>query len=357
MILVLAMAAAIWGIGWMAGAPVRLRWAMLGMLAAGVLAVQFSLPEGHALRAATGGSAAAWLVLGGAVLLVALYRRGLLALRARAAPAGTAPPSGGFEPAELERYARHIMLREIGGPGQKRLKAARVLVVGAGGLGSPALLYLAAAGVGTIGVIDGDVVDASNLQRQVIHADARTGMAKVFSAEVAMRALNPFIEVRPYRRELTAEIAGSLFADYDLILDGTDSLAARRIANAACVALGKPLLSAAITQWEGQISLYHPASGGPCYACIFPEDPAPGLVPTCAEAGVAGPLPGVLGSMLALEAVKWIAGAGEPLSGRMLIHDGLYGESRMIRLSRRADCPVCSGASAANGKGMENGTV
>jgi molybdopterin/thiamine biosynthesis adenylyltransferase len=233
------------------------------------------------------------------------------------------------------------MLREIGGTGQKRLKAARVLVIGAGGLGSPALLYLAAAGVGTIGVIDDDAVDLSNLQRQIAHTDARIGTPKVFSAEAAMTARNPFVTVRPYHRRLTAEIAEELFADYDLILDGTDSLSTRRAANAAAVKLGKPLLSAAITQWEGQISLYHPAAGGPCYACVFPEDPAPGLVPTCAEAGVAGPLPGVLGAMLAVEAVKWIAGAGEPLLGRMLIYDALYGETRAIALKRREGCPVC----------------
>jgi molybdopterin/thiamine biosynthesis adenylyltransferase len=349
MILVLALTAALWGLGAALGLPRRARWLMLGLPYVAVLAVQVALPEGHGLRTATGGSATLWLILGGAAGLGVLYTRGLGALRARARPSATAAagaPSAlteGLGEAELERYARHIMLREIGGTGQKRLKAARVLVIGAGGLGSPALLYLAAAGVGTIGVIDDDVVDVSNLQRQIAHDDARTGMPKVFSAEAAMKALNPFVEVRPYHRRLTEEIAEALFADYDLVLDGTDSLATRRLVNAAAVNLGKPLLSAAITQWEGQISLLHPASGGPCYACVFPEDPAPGLVPTCAEAGVAGPLPGVLGAMLALEAVKWIAGAGEPLRGRMLIYDALYGETRTIALKRRAGCPVCGG--------------
>jgi molybdopterin/thiamine biosynthesis adenylyltransferase len=345
-IAVLAAAVAIWGVGALLRVPAAARGLMLALLYVGVLVLQVALPPGHPLRAATGGSAAPWLLLGGAAALAALYARGLAALRARRRPAGPGPAAeraGSFSEAELDRYARHIMLREIGGPGQKRLKAAKVLVVGAGGLGSPALLYLAAAGVGTLGVIDDDVVDVSNLQRQVIHTDARTGMPKVFSAEAAIKALNPLVTVRPYHRKLTSEIAGALFADYDLIVEGTDSLAARRIANAACVALGKPLLSAALTQWEGQIGLYHPASGGPCYACVFPEDPAPGLVPTCAEAGVAGPLPGVLGSMLALEAVKWIAGAGEPLRGRMLIYDALYGESRVIALKRREGCPVCGG--------------
>jgi molybdopterin/thiamine biosynthesis adenylyltransferase len=353
MILVLAMAGAIWGIGAAMGVPARARWPMIGLLYVAVLALQVALPGGHPVRAATGGSAAPWLMLGGAAALVLLYRQGLRALRARV-PAAAPPPSAQERAAqeraaalgedELERYARHIMLREIGGTGQRRLRAARVLVIGAGGLGSPALLYLAAAGTGTVGVIDDDVVDVSNLQRQVIHADARIGMSKVFSAEMAMKALNPHVAVRPYRRRLTAEIAGDLFADYDLVIDGSDSLAARRVANAACVARGLPFLSAAITQWEGQISLYHPASGGPCYACVFPENPAPGLVPTCAEAGVAGPLPGVLGAMLAVEAVKWIAGAGEPLAGRMLIYDALHGETRTIALKRRPGCPVCGGA-------------
>lgn len=343
MILVLAMAGAIWGIGALMGVPRRARWPMLGLLYVAVLALHVVLPAGHGLRLATGVSAAPWLLLGGAAVLVLLYRRGLMALRARAraAPAGPPPAADGLGEAELDRYARHIFLREIGGTGQKRLKRARVLVIGAGGLGSPALMYLAAAGVGTLGVIDDDLVDVTNLQRQIAHTDDRVGMAKVFSAAAAIRALNPHVTVRPYHRKLTEEIAGALFADHDLVIDGTDSLAARRVANAACVAAGLPFLSAAITQWEGQISLYHPASGGPCYACVFPEDPTPGLVPTCAEAGVAGPLPGVLGSMLAVEAVKWITQAGEPLRGRMLIYDALYGEARVIALKRRAGCAVC----------------
>lgn len=345
MILVFALAVGLWVLGRLIGLPAQARWLTIALLYVAVLGLQVALPEGHPLREATGRSPALWLLLGGAAALVLAYRKALAAVKARTrpAPAGPVARAGAFGEAELDRYARHIMLREIGGTGQRRLKAARVLVIGAGGLGSPALMYLAAAGVGTIGVIDDDAVDNSNLQRQIIHSDARIGSPKVFSAEAAMAALNPFVTVRPYHRKLTGEIAGELFADYDLVIDGTDSLAARRIANAACVARGVPFLSAAITQWEGQISLYHPASGGPCYACVFPEDPAPGLVPTCAEAGVAGPLPGVLGSMLALEAVKWIAGAGEPLRGRILIYDALYGETRVIAAKRRAGCAVCGG--------------
>ncbi len=343
MIWVLLLAAAIWGLGAVFAVPRRSRAvAMAGLYLVSVLSV-LVLPEGNGLRGALGGSVGPWLILAVVVALGAGYVAWLRHLRARAAPVAE-PETSVFSGSELNRYARHLMLREIGGTGQKRLKDAKVLVIGAGGLGSPALMYLAAAGVGTIGVIDGDAVEATNLQRQIVHTDGRIGMPKVFSAEMAMKALNPFVEVRPYHRDLTADTAPDLLADYDLVIDGTDSLATRRAANAACVALGKPYLSAAITQWEGQISLYHPAAGGPCYACVFPEDPAPGLVPTCAEAGVAGPLPGVLGSMLAVEAVKWITGAGEVLKGRMMLYDALFGEVRTVTVKRRDGCPVCGGA-------------
>jgi molybdopterin/thiamine biosynthesis adenylyltransferase len=351
MILVLAMMAAVWGIGAWLKTPVRLRLAVVALIWAGVVLEHLLLPPGHPLRAATGGSAQVWIVLGGAAALFAAYRLGIARLRRRAeavaAPAPAARP-GAFRPAELDRYSRHILLREIGGPGQRRLKDAKVLVIGAGGLGAPVLLYLAAAGVGTIGVIDDDVVESSNLQRQVIHTDARLGQPKTASAAEAMRAINPFVQVRPYNRRLTEEIAADLFADYDLILDGSDSFDTRDLVNRTAVAVGRPLIAAAITQWEGQISLYDPARGGPCYACVFPQRPAPGTVPTCAEAGVAAPLPGVLGTMMALEAVKAITGAGEGLLGRLMIYDGLQAETRTIRVRRRADCPVC-GHGAGNG--------
>jgi len=285
-----------------------------------------------------------WIAFALIGVLAIIYGEGVRALRRRKAVEPVpVPVTGTFREAELDRYARHIILREIGGPGQKRLKGAKVLVVGAGGLGSPVLLYLAAAGVGTIGVIDDDVVEGSNLQRQVIHTDGRIGMPKVFSAEVAMRALNPFIEVRPYHRRLTEEIAVGLVRDHDLVLDGTDDFDTRYLVNRACVAARVPLISGAITQWEGQVSLFDPAKGGPCYACVFPVKPAPGLVPTCAEAGVAAPLPGVIGGMMAMEAVKWITGAGETLAGRLMIHDGLYMETRVITVKKRADCEVCGG--------------
>ena len=202
------------------------------------------------------------------------------------------------------------MLREVGGPGQKALKNARVLVVGAGGLGSPALLYLAAAGVGTIGVIDDDTVSNSNLQRQVIHRDADIGLAKVFSAEAAMKAQNPYITVRPYNRRLSEEIAETLFTDYDLVLEGSDNFATRYLVNRVAAKLGIPVVGGAISQWEGQLAVWDPAHDAPCYQCVFPEAPAEGLAPTCAEAGVIGPLPGVIGTMMASEAIKIITGAG-----------------------------------------------
>ncbi|WP_212525040.1 HesA/MoeB/ThiF family protein [Actibacterium sp. MT2.3-13A] len=342
MALVLALAAGLWGLGVLLRAPVRARLIMIGLLYLGVLVAQLALPEGHALRQATGGNAQSWLALGVIAALVAGYVAILRLLRRRAQPAAPEPAEEGpFRAAELERYARHIILREIGGPGQMKLKNAKVLVIGAGGLGSPALLYLAAAGVGTIGVVDDDRVDASNLQRQVIHTDDRLGMPKVFSAAEQMRALNPFVEIRPYDRRLTWDEAASLFAEYDLILDGTDNFDTRFMVNRAAVAAGKPLIAAAITQWEGQISLYDPSGGAPCYQCIFPQAPAPGLAPSCAEAGVIGALPGVVGSMMAVEAIKEITGAGESLRGRMLFYDALYGENRQVRLKRRDDCPIC----------------
>jgi molybdopterin/thiamine biosynthesis adenylyltransferase len=343
---VLAMMGAVWGIGAYLRTPLGPRLGMIGAIWAAVIAEHLILPAEHPLRQATGGSAQVWLVLGGAVALFAAYRLGVERLRSRAARQHAPPPAtkGAFSAAELDRYSRHILLREIGGPGQRRLKEARVLVIGAGGLGAPVLLYLAAAGVGTIGVIDDDVVEASNLQRQVIHDDARLGQPKTASAAAAMRAINPFVAVRPYHRRLTGEIAADLFADYDLIVDGSDNFDTRELINRTAVALGKPLIAAAITQWEGQIGLYDPARGGPCYACVFPQRPAPGTVPTCAEAGVAAPLPGVLGTMMALEAVKAITGAGETLAGRLMLYDGLQGEARTIRVRRRADCPVCGSA-------------
>lgn len=341
MIIVFVMAGVLWGMGMAMGAPKRARWTMIGILIGAVVLAQLVLPDGNPLREATGGDVRLWGLLLGFAAVGFGYRALLRMVRIRAEKPAVAVRKVGFSDTELDRYARHIMLREVGGQGQKALSNAKVLVVGAGGLGSPALQYLAAAGVGTIGVIDDDVVDNANLQRQIIHTDARIGDPKVQSAADAMTAQNPFVAVRPYKRYLTAQDAAGIIGDYDLVLDGTDNFEARYLVNATCAALGKPLIAAALTQWEGQISLYDPASDAPCFACIFPDAPDPALVPSCAEAGVIGPLPGVVGSMMALEAVKEITGAGESLRGRLMIYDALYSQVRVVKAKRRPDCAVC----------------
>ena len=333
---------AIFGVGRWLVWPSRWVWLMAWVWLA-VLLVSHAPYMPPQVGEIVGGDLRGWFVLGVLAAVALAYRAVLRRVRRRVNPVAIAERSGTFSPVELDRYARHILLREIGGPGQKNLKSARVLVVGAGGLGSPALMYLAASGVGVIGVIDGDEVEGSNLQRQIIHADARIGMPKVFSAELAMKALNPFIDVRPYHRRLEEATAAALVADYDLVLDGTDNFDTRYLVNRVCAAAGKPLISAAITQWEGQISLYDPAQGGPCFECVFPVRPAPGMVPSCAEAGVAAPLPGVIGAMMAMEAVKHITDAGTGLRGRLMIHDALHAETRVIGVKRRADCAACGG--------------
>lgn len=252
--------------------------------------------------------------------------------------------AGALDAASLERYARHIILREIGGPGQERLRRATVAVVGAGGLGAPALLYLAAAGVGRLRIMDDDAVSLSNLQRQVIFATADLGRPKVEAAAERLTALNPDVVVEPATTRLTASTADALLGDVDLILDGSDNFATRRLTNAEAIARRIPLVFGAIGQWEGQVSVFEVAKGGPCYACLFPEDPAKGLAPSCAEAGVLGALAGVVGSMMAVEAVKRLAGAGEPLSGALLLYDALAAEWRKVRFKRRGDCAACSSA-------------
>ena len=253
-----------------------------------------------------------------------------------------------FAEDELPRYARHIALREIGGPGQARLKRASVLVVGAGGLGAPVLMYLAAAGVGRIRVVDDDSVSLTNLQRQVIHSQDRLGMAKVDSARFALAGINPYVIVTAIEERLTAANAAQLVAGQDLVIDATDNLPARHLLNAACVAARVPLLSGAISQWEGQVTLYDPARNAPCLACLFPVIPAEGLAPDCASAGVMGALPGIIGSMMAAEAIKLITGAGRSLRGRLLMQDVLWGESREIAVHRRKDCPVCNAIKGEN---------
>jgi adenylyltransferase/sulfurtransferase len=242
--------------------------------------------------------------------------------------------------AELARYSRHLALREIGVVGQEKLKAAKVLVIGVGGLGSPSILYLAAAGVGTIGIVDFDRVDVSNLQRQVLFATADVAQPKTEAALRRLLALNPDIKVIAHQVKLCASNVREIFDSYDIVLDGTDRFGTRYLTNDACVILGKPLVSAAVHRFEGQTMTYVPGHG-PCYRCLFPEPPADGLIPNCAEAGVLGVLPGVLGTIQATEAIKLIVGFGEPLVGRLLTYDAMDMRFGEFQFTRRDDCTVC----------------
>ena len=241
---------------------------------------------------------------------------------------------------ELIRYARHLALPEVGRAGQRRLKAARVLLVGAGGLGSPAALYLAAAGVGTLGIVEHDVVDATNLQRQILHGTSSVGRSKIESAAERLRDVNPHVAVERHPRRLTSGNALDIVAGYDLAVDGSDNFPTRYLINDACVLLGRPYVYGAVLRWEGQVALFG-TPGGPCYRCLFREPPPPGFVPDCAEGGVLGVLPGVIGSLQAVEAIKWILGLGVPLAGRLLIFDALELRFREVRISRDTCCPVC----------------
>lgn len=246
----------------------------------------------------------------------------------------------GLNANELRRYARHIILPDIGLEGQERLKRARVLVVGAGGLGSPASLYLAAAGVGTLGLVDFDVVEYSNLQRQIIHGTGDVGRSKLDSATDRLESINPEVEIEPYDSRLTSANALEIIEPYDIVLDGTDNFPTRYLVNDACVLLGKPNVYGSIFRFEGQASVFH-AARGPCYRCLFREPPPPGLVPSCAEAGVLGVLPGIIGAIQANEAIKLILEQGEPLIGRLLLFDALAMRFRELRLRRDSQCPVC----------------
>ncbi|MBK9547895.1 MAG: molybdopterin-synthase adenylyltransferase MoeB [Gemmatimonadetes bacterium] len=241
---------------------------------------------------------------------------------------------------ELQRYARHLTLPEVGVAGQERLSSARILLIGAGGLGSPAALYLAAAGIGTIGIVDADVVDASNLQRQVLHDTPSIGHLKVVSAKARLEALNPFVRVEPIAERLTAANARAIIARYDLVVDGSDNFPTRYLVNDACVLEGKPFVYGSIFRFEGQLSLFG-MPGGPCYRCLFAEPPSPELVPSCVEAGVIGVLPGLIGTLQALEAIKWVLGIGRSAAGRLLLVDALGLTVREIAVARDPACAVC----------------
>jgi sulfur-carrier protein adenylyltransferase/sulfurtransferase len=244
-------------------------------------------------------------------------------------------------PAEIRHYSRHLIMPEVGSAGQRRLKAARVLTIGAGGLGSPLGLYLAAAGVGTLGVVDFDVVDESNLHRQVLFGRSSVGRPKIQAAVERLRDVNPHIELVPHETRLDSGNALQLFRDYDIIVDGTDNFPTRYLVNDACVLSGKPNVYGSIFRFEGQVSIFWGARG-PCYRCLFPEPPPPGLVPSCAEGGVLGVLPGIIGSLQANEVIKLIVGAGDPLIGRLVLFDALKMRFRELKLKKDPACPICS---------------
>jgi adenylyltransferase/sulfurtransferase len=243
---------------------------------------------------------------------------------------------------QLERYARHIVLREVGGAGQAKLLAARVLVIGAGGLGSPLILYLAAAGVGTIGVVDFDEVSLSNLQRQVLHTTQNVGRLKTESAGETVRAINPDIRLVAHPERLSADNAARLIADYDLVADGSDNFATRFLINDACFFGGKTLVSAAVTEFDGQLATYKAYQGGyPCYRCLFPEPPPAGLAPNCSETGVLGAVAGVMGTLQAVEVLKEILGLGDSMAARLLIYDALAAQFRNVKVPRDPACALC----------------
>jgi len=249
-------------------------------------------------------------------------------------------PAADLSVDEVRRYSRHLIIPDVGMTGQKRLKNAKVLCVGAGGLGSPALLYLAAAGVGTLGVIDFDTVDESNLQRQIIHGQSDIGRPKAQSARDSIKEINPYVTVVLHETQLDSDNALQIFAQYDLIVDGTDNFATRYLVNDACVLLGKPYVWGSIYRFDGQASVFW-AEHGPCYRCLYPEPPPPGMVPSCAEGGVLGVLCASIGSIQVNEAIKLIVGIGDPLAGRLMIYDALEMSYRSVRVRKDPECPVC----------------
>ncbi|WP_457652696.1 molybdopterin-synthase adenylyltransferase MoeB [Rhodocaloribacter sp.] len=252
----------------------------------------------------------------------------------------TAASGVALSPEEIRRYSRHLILPDVGLEGQRKLKAASVLLIGAGGLGSPLAMYLAAAGVGRLGLVDFDVVDESNLQRQLLHGTSDVGRSKLDSARDRLREINPHVHVETYETRLTSENALDLVAEYDLVADGTDNFPTRYLVNDASVLTGTPNVYGSIFRFEGQASVFG-APGGPCYRCLYPEPPPPGLVPSCAEGGVLGVLPGIVGALQATEVVKWITGIGEPLVGRLLLFDALAMTFRTLKVRRDPNCPVC----------------
>jgi len=245
-----------------------------------------------------------------------------------------------FSNEQIERYSRHIILTEVGGLGQTKLLESKILVIGAGGLGSPTALYLAAAGVGTLGIIDHDIVDISNLQRQILHGTSDVGQSKVVSAKATLNEINPDVEIVMYQQRLSSENVFQLFEDYDLVIDGCDNFPTRYLINDACVMMGKPNIHGSIFQFEGQVTIFYPGKG-PCYLCLYPSPPPPGMAPSCQEAGVFGVLPGIVGSVQAVEAIKVLLEIGDPLIGQLLLFDALGMSFKRMRLHQDSECPIC----------------
>ena len=308
-----------------------------------ILGTLFLVPEKNSFSIIMGGWAP-WATIFFIFCLIFLFRLSINSLRNKSNDQYLSDEKDAdeFSTQELERYSRHIILKELGGLGQRRIKDSSVLIIGAGGLGAPVIQYLAASGVGIIGIIDHDKVSLSNLQRQVIYSTKQVGEQKVFSAADAIYKLNRNVDIRPYNRQLNSEIAEEIFSEYDVVVDGTDNFETRYISNSAAVKTKKPLVSGALSQWEGQVSVFAPHEGGPCYECVFPTPPKDDLVITCSEGGVFSPLPGVIGSVMAVETLKILSHSGDVLLGQMFIYDGLKGESRKIKINPSKKCPMCS---------------
>ena len=316
---------------------------VLGLSYILILFLVLVLPDGNFIKNNIGNSVIEWLILITIILLVVCYIFFLKTMKKKNFENnGNLLPDNEMSKTEIERYARHIILKEIGGQGQQKLRNAKVLVIGAGGLGNPVSMYLAGAGVGTIGIIDNDEVSISNLQRQILFRDNDIGQSKVFASQKNLLEINPHIIVKPYNRALDINNAQKLISEYDLIVDGTDNIETRHLINLACVKEKKPLISGAISQWEGQISLFDPNNNSPCYSCIFPKTDGDSNVQSCAEVGVLGSLPGVIGSMMAVEAVKEITGIGKSLRGFLLLYDALSCEIRKIKTDKDIKCKICS---------------
>ena len=303
----------------------------------------FFLPENNLVRLTLGVSLSEWISLSFVFLVILGYIVVLKKIKTNnLAKYSSNSSKNDMTDIEIERYARHLVLKDIGGQGQQRLRNAKVLVVGAGGLGNPVSLYLAGAGIGTIGIIDNDIVSLSNLQRQILYREHDVGKSKVFATQKNILEINPHIEIKPYNRLLDSSNAQKLISEYDIIIDGSDNLKTRHLVNFACVKERKPLISGAISQWEGQISLFDPSKNYPCYSCIFPESDKDNLTRSCADVGVLSSLPGVIGSLMAVEAIKEITGVGDSLRGQLFLYDAMSCKTRKIEAERNKNCKVCS---------------